>query len=157
MMNNKYRILYAEDEPSLREITTELLNEEGFECVAVPDGQEAIEKLKHEEFDLILSDFKMPKMDGSLLLFWCRQNGIHCPFIFVSGNLERLPVETMALKDCCASFLHKPVGIDQLLSAIEAARTRSHDFDCHGDTYSRDPEIKGDMNFQGQHFMNQHS
>lgn len=155
-MGEKFKILYAEDEASLREITTELLTSEGFECVAVGDGLEAVEKIKNENFDLILSDFKMPRMDGSLLLFWCRQNKIHCPFIFVSGNLERLPIESIALKDCCAAFLHKPVGIDELLKAIQSARTRTHEFDCHGDVYTRgttNAELIKDMNFQGQHYL----
>lgn len=154
-MNEKYRILYAEDEQALREITFELLTEEGFDCVAVSDGVAAVEKLKSEKFDLIISDFRMPHMDGALLLFWCRQNDIHCPFIFLSGNLERLPIEKAALKDCCAAYLHKPIGINELLKAIESARTRSHEFDCHGESFSRkeNEAIMEGIEFNGQHFL----
>lgn len=150
-MEGSFKILYAEDEPDLREITTELLIGEGYDCTPVADGIEAMKKLQEEKFDLLLTDFRMPHMDGALLLIWCRENGFHLPIIFISGNMERLPLETLALNDCCSFLLQKPVSLEDLSSAIEKARSRAHEFDCQGKIFKQgNLHEKGD--FQGQHF-----
>lgn len=151
-MQDNFRILYAEDEPDLRDITRELLLSEGLHCVAVNDGLEAMHRLQQQDFDLIITDFQMPNMDGALLLFWCRQTGRHMPVIFISGNRSRLPIEDLALQDCCASLLYKPVAFDDLLRAIEHAKSRNHEYECHGRAF--DPKV--DLNarvFPGQHYF----
>ncbi len=84
---NTGKILYAEDDDSLREVIVELLSSEGIECVPVRDGQEAVAKLRNESYDLIITDFQMPVMNGADLLFWCRKNNIHIPFIFISAAI----------------------------------------------------------------------
>lgn len=147
-MSKKLRILYAEDEALLREVTTELLIGEGYECSSVQDGLEAKILLQNYEFDLVITDFKMPRMDGAQLLFWMRKSGIHNPVIFVSGNMERAHSEEIALGDCCTSLLIKPISIDQLVEAITSSLSRDHDFDCHEETtHSENVSI-----FPGQHF-----
>ncbi|MBR9804278.1 response regulator, partial [bacterium] len=54
------RILIADDEPLYLRTTGQLLKNAGYECVCVPDGEQALEKLRTESFDLILSDLNMP-------------------------------------------------------------------------------------------------
>ena len=151
-MNLPCRILYAEDEDSLRDIICELLTSEGFDCTGVPDGFEAKELLQHQAFDLLITDFNMPKMNGADLLFWCRNNGIHIPVIFMTANVERLPQEEMALGDCCASLLQKPVSFDVLLASIEHAQRRNHDFECHGKVHAADGPGT-DKIFPGQQYL----
>lgn len=150
-MDHDYKILYAEDETTLKEITTELLKSEGYQVTAVNDGEAAMKAMEKENFDLLVSDFQMPKVDGALLLMWCRQNGRHMPVIFVSGNVERLPCESTALEDCCASLLHKPFSFSDLLKAIEKAKRRNHEFDCRGKVYNPRVDRKK-MEFRGQHY-----
>ncbi len=148
-----YTILFAEDEDSLREIFTELLRSEGYECLEARNGEEAIEVLKaHPKVDLVLTDFNMPKLNGTQLLFWCRQNDFHMPFIFMTANVERLPIEEMALGDCCSSMLQKPVSFTQLLEEIERAKVRNHDFECHGKAFNPELDpVKKD--FPGQQYL----
>lgn len=151
-MGSEYKILYVEDENSLREVITELLKGEGLDCTSVADGIEAIRHLESEKFDLLISDVRLPRMDGTQLLFWCRKNGLHFPVIFMTANEELLPLDNAALKDCCVSLLEKPVGLDTLLSAVEAAKLRNHNFHCRGRSY--DPNISLiKKDFPGQHYL----
>jgi CheY-like chemotaxis protein len=115
-------------------------------------GTEAIEYLKNKIFDLVITDFNMPRMDGANLLFWCRMNDYHQPFIFITSKVENIPLEELVLKDCCTSVLNKPFAIEQLLAEIEKARGRHHSFDCFG---IKLPLNKGDYrnSFPGQHYL----
>lgn len=150
-MNNRFKILYAEDEVTLQGIISELLTDEGYEVTQASNGLEAVKLLGSHTYDLLLTDFQMPLMNGAELLFWCRSHDLHFPIIFMSANIEKIPIEELALKDCCASHLQKPVGIEALLDAIEEARKRSHDFQCIGKAYAPGDDLPGD--FHGQHFF----
>lgn len=71
----------------------------------------------------------------------------------MTANDELLPLDHTALKDCCASLLKKPVGLDALLGAIEAAKVREHNFHCFSKSYSSNiSQTKKD--FPGQHYNN---
>ena len=64
-----HRILFAEDDPTTRMVVSEFLRSEGYDVVAVEDGQYAIEALAMDSgFDLLLSDIDMPRLQGHLLL-----------------------------------------------------------------------------------------
>lgn len=153
-MGSEYRILYVEDDNYLREVITELLRGEGLECTSAADGIEAIRCLETQKFDLLITDIRMPRMDGTQLLIWCRKNCFHFPVIFITANDELLPIDHVALKDCCASLLKKPVGLDVLLRAIEAAKAREHNFHCLGKTYNPD-SYQTKKDFPGQHYKEQ--
>lgn len=142
-MNDDFKILYAEDEEHLREVMTELLAVGDCKIYPVANGFEAIALLEKQNFDLVISDFQMPKMNGAELLFWCREHDLHMPFIFLSGNIDRLPVEDVALEDCCTTRLIKPVSIEKLLEAIDQARDRNHAFECHKIKVTHDKAFKG--------------
>lgn len=60
-MISEYRILYVEDDTSLRDVITELLRGEGHDCTAAADGIEAIAYLESEKFDLLISDIRIPR------------------------------------------------------------------------------------------------
>jgi DNA-binding response OmpR family regulator len=124
------KILIAEDDAAIREALAELLESEGHACRQAYDGYNAVEVFQNEDFDLLVSDFRMPRLDGVGLLEWCRNNGRHLPVIFITANRELFPTERLALSDCCAELLRKPIHIDELLSAVEAASKREHRRDC---------------------------
>jgi two-component system response regulator MprA len=130
-MTRSLNILIAEDEAGIRDALGELLESEGHRCRLANDGQHAADALgAGERFDLLVSDFRMPRMDGVSLLHWCRQNGFHFPVIFITANRELFPLENEALHDCCAALLRKPIHIDEFLDAVTAAMERSHVRDC---------------------------
>lgn len=129
-MKNPFNILLADDESSIREIWSELLIDEGFEIDLAEDGLKAKELIKNKNYNLLITDFRMPNMDGAQLLNWCREHDFHFPVIFITGNLELLEKEKVALGDCCANLLRKPASLNQMLSAIEDAKTRNHNRMC---------------------------
>jgi CheY-like chemotaxis protein len=130
-MQSPYKILVVEDEPVLNELLCELLHEAGYETRHAYNGVEASELLQKEEFDLLMSDFQMPKMNGVELLRWCRERDIHFPVIFITANVELLPEEDLALNDCCAAVIHKPFCYEEVVQAVIDAKQRNHNRDCH--------------------------
>lgn len=130
-MMQDYKILVVDDETSIREIVVELLASEGYKIFDAADGIEATQILQQEKVDLLITDFRMPRMDGNELLQWCRQQKMHFPVIFITGNPELLEKEKISLEDCCAALLHKPISIDTIVQAIEDARHRNHAWECH--------------------------
>lgn len=131
MEQQHYRILVVDDEPQIREIVVELLSSEGYICTEASDGEEATKQIEENKFDLLVTDFRMPNMDGSELINWCRENKYHFPVIFITGNPELLPKEQFALGDCCADLLSKPLAVVELFKAINSARVRNHHWMCH--------------------------
>ncbi|MBA2404162.1 MAG: response regulator [Bdellovibrionales bacterium] len=129
-MNSNYKILLVEDDSFLRTLLFELLEGEGFQCVQAEDGLAARTILETQHFDLLITDFRMPRMDGSELLEWCRKSKIHFPVIFLTANTELLPKEKLSLEDCCAAVLQKPAGLDDILQAIRDAQVRNHNLMC---------------------------
>lgn len=123
-------VLIADDDEDLRDVLQEAINDLGFVSVAVPNGAAAFEKLKAGGFDLLLTDFRMPVMDGVELMEKCRQNNIHIPVIFFSTNADLVSKEQVALSDCCATLMFKPLHRRVLLAALSAADQRSHHKDC---------------------------
>ncbi len=106
----KRRILIADDEEYFGGLMREILHE-SFPCEVewVKDGQMAIERLENGRFDLVISDVRMPRVDGVELYDWVSQ---HCPslenrFLFVTGDL-RSDTETLGVGQLPAPFVSKP-------------------------------------------------
>jgi two-component system, NtrC family, response regulator GlrR len=111
-------------------LLAELLQDEGYHCVQAADGLEAVKILAQESFDLLITDFKMPHMNGIELLEWCRKEKIHFPVILITANSDLLPEKNAALSDCCSAIIKKPLDINSILTAIESAENRNHLKDC---------------------------
>ncbi|MFP5384864.1 MAG: response regulator [Bacteriovoracia bacterium] len=123
-VEKKYRILLAEDEPSIREALAEILMDEGFHCTSAFDGMDAVDKLEKENFDILISDFRMPRMNGAELVEWCREKKLELPVIFITANKNLLPEEKIAVTNG-SLLLHKPLDINVLLSALEEVKTKN--------------------------------
>lgn len=118
MSKRKLKILLAEDETSIREILAELLMDEGHDCVAATDGQDASEKIAQETFDLLISDLRMPRMNGAELFKWCQDNKYLMPVIFITANHELFPEERIVLNDMRFPLLQKPIDFNNLVDVI---------------------------------------
>lgn len=121
MPHRKLKILLAEDEPAIREILSELIVDEGHECVAATDGIDASEKMMGEAFDLLITDFHMPRMNGVLLYKWCREKEFKLPFIFITANHELYYEEKNGLSDTNIPLLKKPIDFNNLVDVIAVA------------------------------------
>lgn len=103
------RILVADDEEGIREFLAEALEMDDHEVQAVPDGAEALERLRKEAFDLVLTDLDMPKADGMAVLNFVRDELPETEVIVLTAHGSvRVAVEAMRLG--AYDFLEKPVS-----------------------------------------------
>lgn len=115
------RILIAEDEVSLSKALSMKLTSIGFEVTVAEDGQEALDQLKKNSFDLILLDLMMPKLDGFGILAekksWKSQ-----PVVFVNSNLSQQSDVDKALSAGADQFLVKSdISLRDIVTKINEA------------------------------------
>lgn len=114
------KILLIDDERSIRISLREILEYENYEVLEAQDGIEGLQKIKKEEFDLVLCDVKMPKMDGIEVLEQAK-NLEKCPqFIMISahGSIE---TAVEATKKGAFDFIPKPPDLNRLLLTVRNA------------------------------------
>lgn len=115
-------ILVVDDEPDIRALVKEILEDEGYEVDTADNGQSAREHCQHRKPDLVLLDIWMPDIDGiSLLKEWKEKlQGINFPVIMMSGHGS---VETAveATRLGAYDFLEKPLTLAKLLLTVEHA------------------------------------
>lgn len=116
----KQRILIADDEPLYLRTTGELLRKAGYECVCVPDANQAIEKLRQETFDLVLSDLNMPGNIQLELLHEHSESASTAPIIVITG-VPSLPSAIESIRLGITDYLLKPVKFEDLLSSVRRA------------------------------------
>ncbi|GAA5522674.1 sigma-54 dependent transcriptional regulator [Aliifodinibius salicampi] len=111
-------ILVADDESGIRESLTIVLEDEGYNCTAVKDGQEAVEAIDKHSFDIIITDLKMPKTDGLGVLEYALQHSSNTLTIIITahGTIESA-IE--ALRKGAADYILKPLDFDEVLIRIE--------------------------------------
>ena len=111
------RILFAEDDDSIRPVVVRLLQEEGFDIEAVDDGTGAIEALGKKKFDLILLDIRMPIKTGMDVLEFMRENDIRTRIIMATA-LNDMQTAVQTLKLGANDFITKPYSIETLVNCI---------------------------------------
>lgn len=85
---NNCRLLYLEDDLDLGEITSDMLSRGGFTVNWVTNGVEGLEVLEKKNFDIIVADIMMPKLDGYTFLKTIRHNGNNTPLILLSARVD---------------------------------------------------------------------
>ncbi|MEO0137451.1 MAG: sigma-54 dependent transcriptional regulator [candidate division WOR-3 bacterium] len=115
----KPKILLLDDEESLIKWLSFALQEHGFEVFATTEPRIALHQLKSEKFDCVISDIRMPGMDGFQFLKNVRLLYPHLPVIFITayGSMESV---INALRDGASDYILKPFGIDEIINRIKA-------------------------------------
>jgi len=85
------KVLVVDDERMIRSLIKMLLKDLPLEVWEAEDGAQALDLSAHERFDLVISDYRMPRLDGKKLLEKCRQEFPHLPFILISGFCPERP------------------------------------------------------------------
>jgi DNA-binding NtrC family response regulator len=116
------KILIIEDESSIRRVLTKILSEENnaYQVEEAEDGISGLEKIKNNDYDLVLCDIKMPKMDGVEVLEAVKKIKPEIPMVMISGHGDmETAIQTMRLG--AFDYISKPPDLNRLLNTVRNA------------------------------------
>ncbi|MBI2554653.1 MAG: sigma-54-dependent Fis family transcriptional regulator [Candidatus Rokubacteria bacterium] len=116
----KGRLLIVDDEPDMLENCTRILGKAGYECLTVSDPLKAVSLLESERPDLLLTDLRMPGVDGLGLLRQAHQVDPHMPVIILTA-FASIESAVEAVKEGAFDYVPKPFSVDQLKLAVDRA------------------------------------
>ncbi|HUH48210.1 MAG TPA: sigma-54 dependent transcriptional regulator [Arenibacter sp.] len=116
------RILIIEDESAIRRVLIKILSEENesYQVEGAEDGQKGLEAIKKSDYDLVLCDIKMPKMDGVEVLENARKIKPETPFIMISGHGD-LDTAVNTMRMGAFDYISKPPDLNRLLTTVRNA------------------------------------
>ena len=119
----KTRVLVVDDDVDARELLSLVLSQAGFQVDDAPDGFAALAKVSHVRPDAVLTDLRMPGMDGMTVLEMMKSRWPESEVVIVTGYPS---VETakQAVRLGAFDYLEKPVGPDEIIGAARGAITR---------------------------------
>lgn len=119
-MAEKKKILVVEDEAAISKLLMLKLGFAGFEPTAAYDGQEGLDQMEKEKYDLILLDLMMPKIDGFGVLTEMRKRGYKIPVI-VATNLNQ-PSDIMRVMElgCTNYYVKSDTPLDQIVEIVKS-------------------------------------
>ncbi|MBI4655816.1 MAG: response regulator [Elusimicrobia bacterium] len=118
-MNKIKTILIVDDEQGYRDLLHRALSEQGYTVLVAAGGPEALDILKRDEVDIIITDMKMPKMDGLDVVIASRQLRPDIPIILMTGYaVEERVQEALARK--ASICLQKPFQMKELETALQS-------------------------------------
>ena len=122
-MTKKQKILVVDDEVNMRNSIREILMESGFECEVSEDGAKALEFMSKVDFDLVISDIKMPNMTGIELLYALKKGFPACPLLLITAfSTVKQAVEV--IKAGAEDYITKPFDPEDLIEMIKALLNR---------------------------------
>jgi DNA-binding response OmpR family regulator len=118
------RLLVVDDEPHMRMGLKDNLEFESFEVEMAMNGQEALEKIAIQDYDLILLDVMMPKMSGLDVCKTIRKEGNQTPIIFLTAKSEEID-KVLGLEIGGDDYITKPFSLRELIARVHAVLRRS--------------------------------
>lgn len=119
------KILVVEDEAAIRRVLVKILSEESdtYQVEEAEDGLRGIEAIKNNDYDLVLCDIKMPKMDGVEVLEAAKKIKPEVPFIMISGHGD-LDTAVNTMRAGAFDYISKPPDLNRLLTTVRNALDR---------------------------------
>ena len=116
----KKRILFVEDDREMRQLIVDFFSASGYKVTEAANGIEALENLKDDEFDVVITDLRMQEMDGLSLLRQIRTENATLPVILITafGTIE---TAVEAIKDGATNFIPKPLKMQTLKAIVDKA------------------------------------
>lgn len=118
-MNDQPSILVVDDELLIRDLLYDFFNNQGWQIAVAENGKKALELLKGQSFDLVLSDIKMPELDGLSLTARLRETHPDLPVILMTG-FPSVESAVEALRAKAEDYIIKPFNINQLFKLIDS-------------------------------------
>lgn len=120
-MSDKKRVLVAEDSSVIQNLTKKVLQFQNYDIASVKDGQQVLDKMKNEDFDVILMDINMPNMNGMECSKQIRalsdQAKAQTPIIAISGNANNYTEEDFKNAGI-NEYIPKPIDFDHLVETV---------------------------------------
>jgi DNA-binding NtrC family response regulator len=135
MEKRRGTILVVEDDPDTRHIVCEIMSDAGHLVHPAKDGLDALAHLERRPYDVLVTDYQMPSLNGLYLLTISRALWPSLPVVMVSGELGQVRAD--AIRQGAYAWLSKPYHADQLLRTIESAVANAPVFDESMSTVSR--------------------
>ena len=117
-------ILIIDDEKSIRKTLTEILSYEGYKIEEAADGEEGLKKFRDKNFDIVLCDIKMPKIDGIEFLEKAREINDEVPIIIISGH-GNIETAVEAVKKGAYDYISKPPDLNRMLITLRNAMDKT--------------------------------
>lgn len=118
-------ILIIDDEKAIRKTLSEILSFEGYKIEEASDGEEGLKKFKDRNYDVVLCDIKMPKIDGIEFLQKAGESNPDIPIIMISGH-GNIETAVEAVKTGAYDYISKPPDLNRLLITIRNAMDKSN-------------------------------
>lgn len=121
------KVLIVEDEKAISGVLHNILSDEleGYEVLVAEDGLEAYKMIEKDDFALVISDIKMPKLSGTELLKQALQLKPDTTFVMISGHAD-IDTAVNSLKDGAYDFISKPIDINRLITSVRNALDRKN-------------------------------
>ncbi|HEU5397583.1 MAG TPA: sigma-54 dependent transcriptional regulator [Verrucomicrobiae bacterium] len=129
--NKKPRLLIVDDDPGQRSLLSSFLRSQQFEIVAADSGEQALERLRAEKFDMLISDVRMPGLSGMETLRLARKEHATLPVLLVTAFTD-VRDAVAAMRDGAVNYLAKPIDLDELLECVCNAIGISESAPAHG-------------------------
>ena len=113
-------ILIIDDEKAIRKTLTEILGFEGYKIDEASDGEEGLKKFRDKNYDLVLCDIKMPKLDGIEFLEKAKEINSEVPVIIISGH-GNIETAVEAVKKGAFDYISKPPDLNRMLITLRNA------------------------------------
>ncbi|HSE59238.1 MAG TPA: response regulator [Nitrospiraceae bacterium] len=120
MDHNEKRILLVEDDQDIRYLLCDLLTQEGYKVYEARNGSEALQAMNKRHYDVVLSDYHMPQMDGLTFLRMSQTVWPETPVILTSSDPNLMEQATQKGRGAYAC-LPKPFDLDRLLQVLHDA------------------------------------
>ncbi|MEO9022048.1 MAG: sigma-54 dependent transcriptional regulator [Ginsengibacter sp.] len=117
-------ILIIDDEKAIRKTLTEILGFEGYKIDDASDGEEGLRKFKEKNYDVVLCDIKMPKLDGIEFLEKAREINSEVPIIIISGH-GNIETAVEAVKKGAYDYISKPPDLNRMLITLRNAMDKN--------------------------------
>lgn len=116
------RVLIADDEESVRGLVAAVLEQAGYTVHMAVDGVDALTEMKKRRFDAVISDYRMPRLDGEQFLLLSRLMWPDVPVLLLSGDLTELPLTLQ--RQGASTLVLKPFDPQRLLQALQESVSR---------------------------------
>lgn len=117
-------VLIIDDERAIRKTLTEILGFEGYKIDEASDGEEGLRKFREKNYDLILCDIKMPKLDGLEFLEKAKEINSEVPIIIISGH-GNIETAVEAVKKGAYDYISKPPDLNRMLITLRNAMDKT--------------------------------